>query len=231
MRAWVSSVLATVGMALVPAHAMAQSAPYPYPYPYPPATTTPPQPSGAPPAQPAYPAPGQSVPGQSVPGQSVPGQPGATQPPVAALGAPAPSAPPDIPAPYEDHPTWSLVVTGLSLTGAGWLTSVFVAGGLLYGNDPFAGSCAPLFIPVLGPWITMASHGAQPPSFYYDPRNGGTGFALILDGVVQTTGAALFTAGMLVRQRRWREQVASHNIDPMPTFDVGPGHARATWRW
>jgi hypothetical protein len=104
-----------------------------------------------------------------------------------------------------------LVIAGASTFGALYLLSVAVA---TSAQDDLSDDeeLAPLFIPVAGPFVTMATA---------DPVALGT-VALILDGVGQSTGVALFIAGLAARKRVWlRSDVANVTVAPLATRSGG----------
>jgi hypothetical protein len=75
------------------------------------------------------------------------------------------------------------VIGGVATFGAMYLLSVFVASIADAANqDEFT----PLFIPVAGPFVTLGTA---------DHEGGGT-FFLVLDGVAQAGGLAMFIAGL-----------------------------------
>lgn len=194
-----------------PPPASAQALPPPPPGPPPPQGAPPgTQPPGAQPGQPPqgyyYPPPGygQPPPGYA-PGYGPP--PGYGQPPPG-YGQPPPSYyngtyPPigpkqinydegaPIPPGYrvETLANRGLIVGGAVTFGTTYLLSAFVAAIAVDGNG--SNEFGPLFIPVIGPFITIKT--AESEDF-------GT-FTLLLDGVAQAGGVAMFVAGMLTDRK------------------------------
>ena len=184
---------------------------YPYPpppgaYPYPPGGYPSPYPPGAYPYPPgAYPYP--SSPEVLPP--TLPYQEGRANPPGYHL---------------ERHVQRRLAIPGASLLGGAWLVSVATAATLVGSS-----SVTPLFFPIAGPFITI--HTA-------DLSLGGEPWpvtALIIDGIAQTTGAALLLAGLVLKQPIWvkdKDPKATASDSPSPPeVAVGPGSVSFTWQF
>lgn len=125
----------------------------------------------------------------------------------------------------EEVPRYGLVAGGAALAGGLHLVSMIAAmaldaeadqtftddqGGTR--SDPeFASRYTAMFIPFVGPFITIRTADAK-----------GTGMAILtMDGAAQLAGAALFTAGWLApRKQLTREDVA---ITVAPLFASGGG--------
>jgi len=114
------------------------------------------------------------------------------------------------------EPRTGLWVTGASLFGGMYLISVLAAGtAVSEGED----EVAPMFIPLIGPWVTIRTTDADP----------GLRGALVIDGLVQLTGAALFITGMAAQRDVFvRADAATGSrkaVEPsMPKVGVGPGN-------
>jgi hypothetical protein len=98
-----------------------------------------------------------------------------------------------------------LIIAGAVTFGVTYLLSAFAAsiavdGG---GSEEFG----PLFVPVAGPFITIGTAGSE-----------GTGtFALVLDGVAQAGGIAMFIAGIATEEKfLMRNDVSKPNITVTP---------------
>jgi hypothetical protein len=101
-----------------------------------------------------------------------------------------------------------LIIAGAVTFGVTYLLSAFTASiAVDAGGDEEFG---PLFIPVAGPFVTIGTAEAE-----------GTGtFALVLDGVAQAGGVAMFIAGLATEEQYLlRNDVASVKVAPMM---VGP---------
>lgn len=196
-----------------------------------------------PPAPPPPPAGAAAAPG---PGQGYPGAPPGYGPPPGGYPYPPPGAPPGQgyayppPMPYygparlpyvegdpippgyaiETRPRKKLVIAGLSTFVPLYAMSLLFAATYL-GNEGLDGSLyTPLFIPAIGPFVTIGTSDAE-----------GFGIiTLLLDGVGQLTGVALFAAGMIA-QEQYLERSAAASFDPRPEVFVGPGSASLRWQF
>jgi hypothetical protein len=105
---------------------------------------------------------------------------------------------------------WSAIGFGAALLAGAWLPSLII--GATSGIDTNHW----LFLPAIGPWAAYAARDACPPS---DPAaclsDAGTRIALIADGILQTTGAALLLVGLPASTEvRWGK-TASVKIAPL----------------
>ncbi|APR75064.1 Vegetative cell wall protein gp1 precursor (Hydroxyproline-rich glycoprotein 1) [Minicystis rosea] len=123
----------------------------------------------------------------------------------------------------------ALIATGAALFGASYLTSALTAATVVAGIDKHRSEVAPLFIPFAGPWITLAtSRDAQ----LNDPDRRMNGVLLVVDGVAQITGAALFIAGMVTREPILMRTRASYDKSAMLAVpEVLVGGRSASLRW
>lgn len=214
-----------------PAQPAAQPAAQPPPPPPPPPAGTGAEAQGQPGAQPPPPPPpppgyGQPPPGygQPPPGYGQP-PPGYTYPP--GYGPPPGYYPPPgygaeypplgpkrmpfeegqpIPPGYrvETRARKGLIVGGAVTFGVLYLLSAFTASVAVDSGD--SEEFGPLFIPVAGPFVTIGTAEAQ-----------GVGtFALVLDGVGQAGGVAMFIAGMVTEEKfLLRNDQAKISVTPM----------------
>ncbi len=220
---------------LVAPNLMAQAPPPPPP---PTATATPPPPPPGPPtapparpdvAPPAHPpGPARQPPpyGYPPPAWSYPPPPGYSAPPYAyppppgyGYGLPPPKYRPyheGGPAPegyYRDtRVRRGLVIAGAVTFGATYLVSTSVASAEQDSRD--ASDWAPLFIPVVGPFITVGT--AESKSF--------ATFALIMSGLAQSGGLAMFIAGVAAPKDIWvRNDLGRFTVAPIVAGDNGVG--------
>lgn len=104
-------------------------------------------------------------------------------------------------APGESIPTggkvevtraWSAIGFGGALLGGAWIPSIIVAAMSSIDANHW------LYVPVVGPWAAYATRDACVPS--QDPRpclgDAGERIGLIIDGILQTTGAVLMIVGL-----------------------------------
>jgi hypothetical protein len=122
----------------------------------------------------------------------------------------------------------SLIVAGAALFGASWLTSALTAATVVAGTNRHRSEVAPLFAPFAGPWITVAtSRDAR----LDDPDRRMNGVLLVVDGVAQLTGAALFLAGMVTREPVLTRTRQSFDTAALPEILVGGRAAALRWRF
>ena len=115
-------------------------------------------------------------------------------------------------APGESIPTggkvevtraWSALGFGGALLGGAWIPSIIVAASSSIDANHW------LYVPVVGPWAAYATRDACVPA--QDPRpclnDAGERVALIVDGILQATGAALLIVGLPTSAEvRWGKQ-------------------------
>jgi len=174
---------------------------------YPPPGYPPPQ-GGYPPPQGGYPPPGYGYP-------PPPGY-GYDTPPGAPLARSLPYNEGDpIPPGYEitTRPRRGLIIGGAVTFGTTWLLSVLVASAAdsLDGTN----SLWPLYIPVVGPFVTIGTTDSEGPATLF----------LVLDGVAQAGGLAMFIAGFAAPETRLerKKEDFSINVTPMPLGIQGSG--------
>ena len=104
-----------------------------------------------------------------------------------------------------------LVIAGAVTFGSTYLISTGVASAFQDGKNNDA--MVPLFVPVLGPFITVGT--ANPSAI-------GT-FALVVDGLAQSAGVAMFVAGIAAPEKIWVLDNVAIGVTPR----VGPSQAGA----
>lgn len=202
------------------------------------AAASPGPPPAAPPAPPSVPSPPSAAPALNKPPESgapAAGGPGAARPPYPYPYPPYPYAYPGIPLtpptlPYhEDRPippnyrldersNKALIITGFSLFGLAYGISLGVATIVLSGNSNDGEQFAPLFIPVVGPFITMAT--------FEDDASA----TLTLNGVTQSLGVISILIGIFATDK------VLVRVDPFaasltPEVQVGLGSGSLRWRF
>ncbi len=239
-RAWTAALALT--LALDEGSAAAQPAPGPTPAP-PPAAALP----GAPAAPPTHGQPppgyGQAPPGYGPPpagyypppgyGQPPPGYgqpPPGYYPPPAYYYPPPTAMMPVLTLPYEDgdpipqgftvrsRANKSLVIAGSITFGVPYILSVLTAGTTLSADASNGAEFAPLFVPVLGPFITIGTAHAE----------GAGTFWLVVDGLAQTGGMAMFIAG-LVLEEKYLQRTMQASLKPEVL--INPGGMNLKWRF
>ncbi len=99
------------------------------------------------------------------------------------------------------------IIAGATTFGATYLLSAAIAGAFVDGDD--SAGFSPLFVPVIGPFITTGT---------VDATAFGT-FALVVDGLSQTVGLGMLIFGVTDEQKIW---VRNENaIDVSPLFVRG----------
>ncbi|WP_437574227.1 hypothetical protein [Sorangium sp. So ce887] len=183
-------------------------------------------PPGYPP--PGYPPPGYPPPGYSPPGYAPPGYPpppGHAYAPLVILGMPRTlpfkeREPPPEGYRLETQMSRRLVVAGSIVLGTAWALAALTAGSILAEGESEAGSYAPLFVPVGGPFITLAT-GEDIDFSSDDGQVAGT--LVLLGGLTQVTGFALLVAGLVSNQQVWvRSDIPRKVSLHTPELLVGP---------
>jgi hypothetical protein len=117
-----------------------------------------------------------------------------------------------------------LIIAGLVVTGVAWSFSVTGAVAADYeDNSGF------LLIPVVGPWLMLATGGADDPpcnstdEFEVCQSNAGLRAILVLDGLVQTAGGVMFALGIANPVKRLVRDDVSVRVVPMRVGRDGNG--------
>jgi hypothetical protein len=110
-----------------------------------------------------------------------------------------------------------LIIAGSITFGAPYLVSVLVAATVVSANTGDGGEFAPLFIPVVGPFITIGTAHAE----------GAGTFWLIFDGLAQAGGAAMFIAGLTMEEKYLQRQAPHASLKPEVL--VNPGGMKLKW--
>jgi len=143
--------------------------------------------------------------------------------------------PPGMELPYEEgdpipagyrlrkQPRRGLIITGSILTGVPWALSVTAAVGADFDNKTGF-----LLVPALGPWLTLLAGGGKDDdcatsSDFCSGDNSGLRAVLVLDGLVQTTGAVLLVAGIAIPRQRLVRQDVTVGIVPALVGNDGYG--------
>jgi len=117
-----------------------------------------------------------------------------------------------------------LTIAGIAVFGGAYALSVIGALSALT-DSRGDGGYEPLFIPVLGPFITMGT--AE------DTQLGGDGLGalFLLDGLAQTAGAVMFIVGMASGEKKVYKRNDVSSALPAPDVLVGPGSASLRWQF
>jgi hypothetical protein len=116
----------------------------------------------------------------------------------------------------------SLLISGAVTFGVPYVVSALIASTVLSADTASGEPLAPLFIPFAGPFITIGTTHA----------GGVASFWLVLDGLAQIGGAALFTGGLLTEDR-FLQRVSAHPAAArlLPEVRVAPGFTSLRWRF
>jgi hypothetical protein len=147
-----------------------------------------------------------------------------------------PQLPPAMELPYDDgqpiprgyhlveRSRRGLIIAGSIMTGVPWLFSVTAA----VGSD-YEDKTGFLLVPVLGPWLMLATGGANDPSC---TNSGDVSFCesnaplrgiLVFDGLVQTAGAVMFVLGFTNPSKRLVRDDVTVGVAPMTLGRDGHG--------
>lgn len=123
----------------------------------------------------------------------------------------------------EERPRRGLIIAGALVLGIPWAIGVSVISGENYPN-----SSGWLLVPGLGPWITLAarhdSRCSGSSSCIDDGVNAATRTLLVLDGLMQTSGAAMLIVGLASKNKVvTRDFVGSLRFAPAPLGKQGYG--------
>ena len=110
-----------------------------------------------------------------------------------------------------------LVVAGAITFGVSYLFSALIASVLVSFDSRDGGAGAPLFIPVVGPFVAIGTLNAE----------GAGTFWLVVDGLTQVGGAAMFVAGLTMREKYLQRTAAQVSLEP--EVIVGPGGMKLKW--
>jgi len=117
----------------------------------------------------------------------------------------------------------SLLVAGTLSFGTAYLASLIGAATALTANSTSGTSYAPLFVPVIGPYIAIGTAQAS----------GAGAVWLVLDGLAQTGGATLFVYSLVAEEkylsRKARDTGSALDVLAHPAVFVGPRMGVARW--
>ncbi len=174
-----------------------------------------------PPPAPPSAAPSNGAPGQMAP-WSAPGYPAPGYPQAMLIG---PSRLPygenePVPPGYaiQTRPRMGMAKAGIATFAPLYALSALF-GGLYLGNESGdASKYGPMIIPVIGPFVTMGTSDDSDGNLF-----------LLLDGVGQLTGAALFVAGMLSEEKYLARKTAGLNL--RPEVFISPKSVAMRWEF
>jgi hypothetical protein len=148
--------------------------------------------------------------------------------------------PPGMELPYEEGQPVPPGYRVVKQSRRGLVIAGSIVGGISYGfsimgavEDDFNHSSGALLVPVLGPWIMLAAGGAKNGCTasststydysYCDPDKSSLRAMLVLDGLTQAAGAAMFTIGLAYPRTRLVRNDVTVSMAPMPFGRDGYG--------
>ncbi len=102
-----------------------------------------------------------------------------------------------------------LVIAGAVTFGSTYVISAAIAAGFLDDNN--GDDMVPLFIPVAGPFVAIGTADTSPIATT----------ALIIDGLAQAAGVALFVVGLTDEEKIWKRNDLTMRVAPMPLANGG----------
>jgi hypothetical protein len=124
----------------------------------------------------------------------------------------------------KTRPVRSLVIAGAVTFGSTYLVSLLTAATVLAASSGSsdAKDLAPLFAPVVGPFITIGTTHA----------NGAGTLWLVLDGLAQTGGAVMLIYGLAAEEKfLQRSPQTALEVLTHPAVMVGPGSTSLKWKF
>jgi len=127
-----------------------------------------------------------------------------------------------VPPGYDVHTraNRAMLITGGVLFGAPYLVSSLIAATVLSADSSDGGDLAPLFIPCVGPFVTIGTARAE----------GAATFWLAVDGLTQTAGVVTFIVGM-VRKEKYLMRNPYPAASAIPEVKVGLGSTSLKWHF
>lgn len=118
-----------------------------------------------------------------------------------------------------------LTIAGAAVFGGAYALSIIGALSALSDSNS-EGGFEPLFIPVVGPFITMGT--AEDASLGGDSA---LGALFLLDGLAQTGGAVMFIIGVVSGEKKVYKRNDVSAASPDPEVIIGPGSASVRWQF
>ena len=119
----------------------------------------------------------------------------------------------------KTRPVRSLVLAGAITVGLTYVGSALSAASLIAANSSENTGFAPLFAPIVGPFITIGTARAS----------GAAALWLTLDGLGQITGATLMIYGLASEEKVLKRTPLG--LLTHPDVMVGPGSTALRWRF
>lgn len=111
----------------------------------------------------------------------------------------------------------SLIIAGSITFGAPYIISALIAATVVSADSNNGGQFAPLFAPIVGPFITIGTAHSE----------GAGTFWLVFDGLAQAGGAAMFIAGLTMEEKYLRRTPIHASLKPEVL--VNPGGMKLKW--
>ena len=124
----------------------------------------------------------------------------------------------------KTRPVRSMVIAGSVTFGATYLVSLLTASTVLAADSSSGEELAPLFAPIVGPFITIGTTKAE----------GAGTLWLVLDGLAQTAGAVMLIYGLVAEEKylqRGPQSMGFIETLKRPEVFVGPRSAALRWQF
>jgi hypothetical protein len=116
----------------------------------------------------------------------------------------------------------SMVIAGSVTFGATYLVSLLTSATILAADSNDGKQLAPMFAPIVGPFITIGTARAE----------GAGTLWLVLDGLAQTAGAVMLIYGLAAEEKYLqRNPMGTADLVLRPDVLVGPGSASLRWKF
>ncbi len=112
----------------------------------------------------------------------------------------------------------SLVIAGSITFGTTYLISLLTAATTLSTDSSGGGEFAPLFVPVIGPFISIGTAHSE----------GAGTFWLVFDGLAQAGGLTMFIAGFVMEDKYLQR---TNQASLKPEVLINPGGMNLKWRF
>ncbi|APR75065.1 Hypothetical protein A7982_00411 [Minicystis rosea] len=122
----------------------------------------------------------------------------------------------------KTRPVRSMVIAGSVTFGATYLVSLLTAATVLAADSRDGKQLAPLFAPVVGPFIAIGTTKSE----------GAGTLWLVLDGVAQTAGAVMLIYGLAAEEKYLqRTPMTAAEIITHPQVFIGARSASVKWQF
>lgn len=110
----------------------------------------------------------------------------------------------------------SMLIAGATTFGAPYLVSL-ISAAVIFASDSSGSQIAPLFAPIVGPFITIGTSRAGGPATFW----------LVVDGLAQTGGAIMFIYGLAAKEKFLKR--TPFESSSVPEVILGPSSGALRW--